>query len=334
MRDIDRVFELRKRIIDDWRWRGLSWEEIVHKYGVSKAWFYKLRKRFLKDGYDGLRDKVRSKAHLSHTLGYEQKLKILDYIYDNPTHGPDRIARELDLPACPKTVWNILKNENLNTRRRRRLWAEDQGKPTLTTKERLQRTAKKNHVMSSAPGELVSIDTFMVCIKGLGRLWQWTACDTYSSYGWAKLYFNKTTDETVDFLENHILKNIPRGKIKRILTDQGTEFYLARHKKHIHRVNKVCRDHNIIHSITKPAHPWTNGYAERLNQTIWQEFYLCRLTRPFNSLEELQKELHKFMRDYNFKRKHTGYKLNDAGYHYPAHAFFDINESARKIKVT
>ena len=174
----------------------------------------------------------------------------------------------------------------------------------------------------------------MVRVKGLGKLFQWTACNTYSSYGWAKLYFKKTTDETIDFICNHLLKSVPEGKIKRILTDQGTEFYAGRHKKHIHCVNKVFRDHNMVHSVTKPAHPWTNGYAERLNQTIWQEFYQCRLDRPFRSLEELQEELDKFMRDYNFKRMHTGYKLSDAGYHYPAHAFFDIRESVRKIKVT
>lgn len=72
---------------------------------------------------------------------------------------------------------------------------------------------------------------------------------------------------------------------------------------------------DIKHTVTKVQHPWTNGYAERLNQTIWQEFYLCRLTRVFNSIEELQKELDKFMAEYNFKRMYAGYKLK-GGYAY------------------
>ena len=41
MRDIDRVFELRKNMIDDWKYRGLPWREICNKYRVSKRWFYK-----------------------------------------------------------------------------------------------------------------------------------------------------------------------------------------------------------------------------------------------------------------------------------------------------
>jgi hypothetical protein len=43
MRDIDRVFELRKNMIDDWKNRGLDWKERkigtrhfgTPKYGVS-----------------------------------------------------------------------------------------------------------------------------------------------------------------------------------------------------------------------------------------------------------------------------------------------------------
>ncbi|MCX5679358.1 MAG: integrase core domain-containing protein, partial [Candidatus Omnitrophica bacterium] len=91
--------------------------------------------------------------------------------------------------------------------------------------------------------------------------------------------------------------------------------------------------HGIVHSLTKVQHPWTNGYAERLNQTIWQEFYLCRLFRPFTSLEELNNELQNFMRDYNFNRMHTGYKLKAGGYQFPGHAFFDIRERANMIEV-
>ena len=47
MRDIDRVFMLRQNIIDDWRFRRMTWQEITYKYRVSKSWFYKLRRRFL-----------------------------------------------------------------------------------------------------------------------------------------------------------------------------------------------------------------------------------------------------------------------------------------------
>ena len=81
------------------------------------------------------------------------------------------------------------------------------------------------------------------------------------------------------------------------------------------------------------AHPWTNGYAERLNQTIWQEFYLCRLDKKYTSIEEFNKDLFAFMRYYNFRRAHSGYKLVKEGYKRPGHAFFDTRERSNIIEL-
>jgi transposase InsO family protein len=137
----------------------------------------------------------------------------------------------------------------------------------------------------------------------------------------------------VDFFCNHVLRNCPEGKIRRVLTDQGIEFYSARHKGSDSYFTTTVKWCGVGHTVTKKAHPWTNGYTERLNQTIWQEFYLSRLSRPFNSISELQDELDKFMVEYNFKRMHTGYKLKAGGFRFPGHAFFDIHERNRMIEV-
>lgn len=333
MKDIDRVLELRKNMIEDWRYRGMHWRDIAYKYRVSKEWFYKLRKRFLESGYDGLKDKVRDNSNRPRRIGTKEKLEILDYIYENPTHGPDRIAWDFIPHISHRTLWKFLVKEDLNTRRKRRLWAESQGKPTLTQKEKQVLAAKHRHIESYRPGELVSVDTFTTSVKGLGRIWQCTACDTYSSYGWAKVYYSKTSDNAVDFFINHIFKNMPMSKIKRVLTDQGTEFYNFKNKENDSPFTNALRAHGVIHTVTKVAHPWTNGYVERLNQTIWQEFYLCRLERPFASIEALNKELYAFMRYYNFNRKHTGYKLKLGGLEYPAHAFFDVKESHKVVEI-
>jgi len=327
------VFRLRKRIFEDWRWKRYTWQEVKAKYGFSKKWFYKYRKRFLKYGDEGLRDKVRDNSNRPHALSWDQKIRIMDYIYEHPTHGPHKIAAEQIPRIGGKAVWNYLKKENLNTRRRRRLWAYAQGKPVLTEKEKLQMQAKKNHIESKSPGELVSMDTFTVSVKGLGKIWQYTACDTYSSYGWAKCYHAKISDNAGDFLVNHILVNMPAFKIKRILTDQGVEFYSARRKESLSYFARICKRCGIKHTVTKRAHPWTNGYAERLNQTIWQEFYLCLLSRPYASIEALNDDLQRFMTDYNFKRRHTGYKLKEGGYEFPGHAFFDVRESSNIIEI-
>jgi len=327
------VFELRKRIFEEWRYKRLTWREIKDKYGFSKKWFYKYRNRFLAHGDEGLRDKARDNSNRPHRISLEQRLRILDYVYNNPTHGPLRIANEQTPRISSKAVWNYLLKENLNTRRKRRIWAHKQGKPVLTQKEVHCLSARYNHVESTYPGELVSLDTFWVNVSGLGRIYQYTACDTYSSYGWAWVYDARHSDNTIDFLKNHIIRITPKGFIKRILTDQGTEFYSARASKHLYDIEQVLKKRNIAHSVTKTAHPWTNGYAERLNQTIWEEFYLCRLTHPYGSIDELNNDLQAFMRMYNHSRRHTGYKLQKGGYCYPADAFFDENKRQDLVTV-
>jgi transposase InsO family protein len=290
--------------------------------------------RYMLEGYEGLRDRVRKNDNRPYSVGWEQKLRILDYVYYNPTHGPMRIAYENpSIGVSPKTVWRVLKQEGLNTRMKRRMWAELQGRPTLTKKEHSLILAKNRHVESHSPGELVSVDTFTISVANLGKIWQYTACDTYSSYGWAKVYSEKTSGTSVDFLINHVVNRSPSGKIRRVLTDQGTEFYNARFKETESVFAFNLRLHSIRHSVTKVAHPWTNGYAERLNQTIWQEFYLCRLDKQYTSLEELNKDLDTFMRYYNFKRVHSGYKLKEGGFRCPGHAFFDIRERQNVIEL-
>ena len=328
------VFGLRKRIFEEWRYKRYTWQEVRAKYGFSKKWFYKWLGRFVRYGEKGLMNRVQKRPPQPHALTWDGEAKILAYLYDNPTHGPDRIAREIGFKISGKTIWKFLVRQDLNTRRKRRLWAHHMGKPVLTNKEILILEARQRHIESKEPGELVSMDTFWCNVKSVGKIVQYNACDTYSSFGWARIYSARTGDNSIDFM-NYILRNTPDGKIKRVLTDQGTEFYSAAHREKL--VNHYFTEHlmtkTIVHSVTKVAHPWTNGYVERLNQTIWQEFYLCRLDKPFGSVEELQKELDTFMVYYNWKRMHSGYKLIEGGYKCPGHAFFDIRENSNIIEI-
>ena len=111
------------------------------------------------EGYEGLRDRVRKNDNRPYAVGWEQRLRILSYVYYNPTHGPRRIATDPSIGVCPKTVWSVLKQENLNTRMKRRMWAELQGRPILSKKEHSLVLAKHRHVESYSAGELVSLDT-------------------------------------------------------------------------------------------------------------------------------------------------------------------------------
>jgi len=110
--------------------------------------------------------------------------------------------------------------------------------------------------------------------------------------------------------------------IQRLLQDNGKEF-TTHFSGANHKFKQACDRNNIRQSFTKTKHPWTNGYAERLNQTILDEFYSVALRKKiYTSVEQLQKDLDEFMYYYNFQRSHQGYKLKRNGQVTPSQAFF------------
>ncbi len=103
--------------------------------------------------------------------------------------------------------------------------------------------------------------------------------------------------------------------------EQG--FTESHHPGGRHKFHDVCKRSEIRQTFTKVKHPWTNGYAERFNQTLLDEFYQVTFRKKvYHSLEELQRDLDGFLYYYNFKRTHQGYKLRENGYKTPAEAFF------------
>ncbi|MFH1612640.1 MAG: integrase core domain-containing protein [bacterium] len=167
----------------------------------------------------------------------------------------------------------------------------------------------------------------MGCLKGIGRIYHQIACDCFSSFGSAKIYANKTVATSCDFVKNHLIKRFAGVGIKRLLTDCGTEYTTwHEHAKPMHKFKKMCESMGIRHTTTKVRHPWTNGYVERLNKTILDEFYsLAFRKKRYKSIENLQVDLDKFMENYNYRRTHQGYKLKENGYSTPAEAHLSRN---------
>ena len=57
------------------------------------------------------------------------------------------------------------------------------------------------------------------------------------------------------------------------------------------------------------ARPRTNGFVERFNRTILDEFFRETFRDKFySSVEELQKDLDQWLYLYNYERPHRGYR--------------------------
>jgi len=90
--------------------------------------------------------------------------------------------------------------------------------------------------------------------------------------------------------------------MRAVLTDGGPEFQTA--------FTAVCHQLGIEHRRTKPRHAWTNGFVERLQDTILSELWrvACRRTY-YTSLKQLERDLQAYLRFYNRERPHLGYRL-------------------------
>jgi len=214
---------------------------------------------------------------------------------------------------APSTVHRLLHRNQLGTRRERlgvleHRSARETGLLTERTRDALLRArygAKTRHVEASTPGELVCLDSFYIGqLKGVGKVWQLTACDAATSYGLGLVIATPNADSAARFLRDHLVPAYANAgwKIQRVLTDGGSEFKAA--------FDAACRLLGIRHTRTKPRHCWTNGFVERLQGTILHEHWRVVFRRRyFTSRRQLQASLDGFLRFYNQQRPHHGYRL-------------------------
>ncbi len=107
------------------------------------------------------------------------------------------------------------------------------------------------------PGDLVCLDCFYIGkLKGVGKLWQVTACDAACSFAFAQVIPSVEAIHCARFLKRVLLPAYRKAgwKLKRVLTDHGSEFKGL--------FDAVCSELGIHHTRTKPRHCWTNGFVE------------------------------------------------------------------------
>ena len=160
--------------------------------------------------------------------------------------------------------------------------------------------------MAAQPGELCAPGTFYVGkLKGVGKVWQLTACDCASSYSWARVVVGEVTAAVMAAFLVDIVRPGYRAAgwpLRRVLTDNGKEFQAS--------FVTTCAARQIRHTRTKSRHAWTNGFVERLQGTLLHEHWRIAFRRHyFTSRWQLQQSLDRFLRFYNHERPHRGCRL-------------------------
>ena len=181
------------------------------------------------------------------------------------------------------------------------------------------------------PGYLHIDVTYLPKLAGeKNRKYLFVAIDRSTRVLFYLIYDNKTAVNADDFLDK-VIEFFPFD-ITHILTDNGAEFTnetlrkIQKNKKN--KKNKggedknsedlknkklvkdskfdiKCEEYNIDHRLTKPCTPQTNGMVERVNRTIKDSTIK---TKEYKNHQEMEDDLNKFMRYYNFNRRHSSLK--------------------------
>lgn len=235
-------------------------------------------------------------------------------------------APQLTRPGGPVShlsasgAYAILRRHGLSSRWERLARTEIHGAAALgLVTERMcaaLRAARETprHVEAARPGALVCLDMFYLGnLKGLGKIWQFTACDAACSYAVAWLTTELSARSARRFLGRYLLLFYRHAghRVQGISTDGGSEFRGA--------FDHACAALGIEHRRTRPRHAWTNGFVERLQGTILSELWRCAFRRTYYlAVAPMQQALDRYLHFYNFERPYQGCRLRGRT---PAEAF-------------
>lgn len=287
--------------------------------GMSRTQFYEYKRRFQTHGIEGLVDLP--PVHFSHpaTTPPEVEQRILDVSLEHPAWGCNRLSDQLKLEGInisAITIQKILNRNEMGGRYDRWLKLEEKHsqKAIELTGEQVAFIEKQNpafrerHVESNAPGELLCQDTFFVGhLKGVGKVYLHSVVDTYCSYAFGFLHTSKQPEAAAAVLHNDALP-FYRAKglaVKAVLTDNGREFC----GKDDHPYELYLELNDIEHRHTQVRRPQTNGFVERFQRTVLDEFFRTVFrTKLYETVEALQADLDAWLRSYNYERPHQGYR--------------------------
>lgn len=293
--------------------------EACRQRGMTRTQFYEYKRRFQTHGIEGLKDLP--PIHKTHpqTTPPEIQEKIVAFSLEHPGWGCYRLSDALKLQGISvsgPTIQSILTKNGLTTMYDRLLRLEEKNaqKAIELSGEQVALIEKANpcfrerHVESSRPGELLAQDTFYVGnLKGVGQVYLQAVVDTYGSYAFGFLHTGKLPECAVAVVHNDVLPFYrDRGlTVSAILTDNGREFCGT--EAHPYEIYLALND--IEHRRTKVRHPQTNGFVERFNRTVLDEFFRRAFREKYyESVDALQADLDIWLAHYNNERPHRGYR--------------------------
>ena len=301
----DVLFGFRLQLLSYAQTHGVS--AACRVFGVHRSTFYVWKRRAERHGLEILRPRERRRPRMPNQFSDVLEQQILAFSLAHPGFGPDRIAAELArerwgaLKVSPSGVYRVLCRHGLNTRAKRLGLVAGYRWPWAPPRE----PAPARHIEVTRPGELVGIDCFFVGrLRGTREpVWQITAIDCYSSYGWADLVSCRQPTHThTSRLARRVAQDLARAgwRLERVLSDNGSEFTSLRFRQ-------VVGELGATTTRIRAGRPQTNGHLENLHKTILDECWRPSFARSlYPAYTALKRDLDSYLRYYNTDRAHTG----------------------------
>ena len=302
--------------------------QACRRFGVHRSTYYAWKRAVDRHGLEVLRPRERRRPKMPNQLPKMVEERILSFSIAHPGLGPKRVSAELArhkwgaIIVSPNGVWKVLCRHGLNTRAKRLGLIAGYAAPYEPPRD----PGPERHIDVSRPGELVGIDCFYVGrLRGTeGKIWQLTAIDVASSFGWVELVIAKQGNPTArqtSKLARRVATHLQTAgwRLERLISDNGNEFK----GEFTTTVERLGATHTRIHA----GRPQTNGNVEALHRTILDECWRPAFARYMQPrLSGLKRELDTYLRFYNYDRVHHG-RLT--GGQIPA----DIVYGARKMEI-
>jgi transposase InsO family protein len=277
--------------------------------GIHASTFYRWRKQIEQYGVDMLRPRERRQPRMPNATPHLVEQRVIAFSLAHPGFGPQRISAELRRPRwgtvrlSASGVYRVLSRHGLQTRGKRlSLVAGYAAAPELPPRPQ----PPERHLKAERPGELVQFDCFRIgrLARTHGIVWQYTAIDVASAYGWAELHVTRHNPSTrfTSALVRRVASDLKRRgwRLEVAMSDNGSEFRCERFRKAVHKHGAELRH-------IRSGRPQTNGCVERFQGTILEECWKPAFARYLvPGYRGLQRDLEYYLTYYNTDRAHTG----------------------------
>ena len=259
---------------------GKSISDVCIAFGVSRATWYKWKRRYDTYGIDGLKNQSRKPHNIKNLKVTEELEKLVLELRLNNRFGPMRIRfrlkRKYGVSLGTKTIYNLLKRHKLNVL-------------AVKLKRKYKRFEMKH------PNELVQMDTKGPFYLKASRTKHYFihVIDDCSRKVVSKWCNRRTSEAALSVLKEWVKLH---GKPNKVMHDGGTEFTSTDFKNFL--ILNGIKDKQI-----PKGYPQEQGKVEAYNKIVISEFL---------QIEELKDEkdgaekYESFVNSYNYEREHGG----------------------------